>query len=121
VHHDKQQKGKGSGSTEKHLVGHRVEFCVSGHRIFLHGAQGAGCIVLILIATTFAAAMLSNPLLFGAISSAWFGVFIITCIDMLILHSKNRKETTKACPYCAEPIKKEAVFCLHCKKDIVVA
>ena len=26
-----------------------------------------------------------------------------------------------ACPYCAEPIKKEAISCLHCKKDIVAA
>jgi len=97
-----------------------LNFAYLGAGYFYMGRKVLG-VVLILIATAFAAAMLSNPLLFGAISSAWFGVFIITCIDMLILHSKNRKETTKACPYCAEPIRKEAVFCLHCKKDIVVA
>jgi len=97
-----------------------LNFAYLGAGYFYMGRKVLG-VVLILIATAFAAAMLSTPLLFGAISSAWFGVFIITCIDMLILHSKNRKETTKACPYCAEPIKKEAVFCLHCKKDIVVA
>ena len=31
----------------------------------------------------------------------------------------STESNVKACPYCAELIKKEAIFCLHCKKDIV--
>lgn len=97
-----------------------LNFLYLGAGFFYMGHKVLG-VFLMLVTTAFAAAMLSNPLLFGIVSSAWLGVFIITCVDMLILQNKNRKETTRACPYCAEPIKNEAIFCLHCKKDIVEA
>jgi hypothetical protein len=78
-------------------------------------------VILILIATGMVMAMLSYPVLFAVIPSIWFGIFIITCVDMLLLNSRIRKALTKPCPYCTEPIRKEAIFCLHCKKDIVTA
>jgi hypothetical protein len=97
-----------------------LNFVYLGAGYFYMGRKLLG-VVLMLIATGLAMGMLSNPILFVIISSAWFGFFIITCIDMLILNSKIKKDTTKPCPYCAESIKKEAVYCLNCKKDIVVA
>jgi hypothetical protein len=97
-----------------------LNFVYLGAGYFYMGRRVLG-VILILIATGMGMAMVSNPILFSIVSTAWLGFFIITCIDMLILQSKNKKATAKACPYCAEPIKKEAVFCLHCKKDIVAA
>ncbi len=78
-------------------------------------------VLLILIATGMATAMISYPILFAVIPTFWIGIFFITCVDMFLLQSRIKKASTKPCPYCAEPIRKEAIFCLHCKKDIVAA
>ncbi len=97
-----------------------LNFVYLGAGYFYMGRKTLG-VLLMIIATGMAMLMFSNPMVFSAISSVWLGLFFITAIDMLILNNKIKKETMKVCPYCAEPIKKEAIFCLHCKKDIVPA
>lgn len=55
--------------------------------------------------------------------AGWCGVTLLIWIvgfpAWLGLRGKYKKlNASKACPYCAELIKKEAVVCLHCKRDI---
>lgn len=97
-----------------------LNFVYLGAGYFYMGRRVLG-VLLILIATGMGIAMASDPMIFLFVSGAWLGFFAITCIDMLILHGKIREENSRACPYCAEPVKKEAIFCLHCKKDLVAA
>jgi hypothetical protein len=91
-----------------------------GAGYFYMGRKTLG-VLLMIIATGFAALIMGYPPAESAILTIWIGMFVVTCVDMLVLNNKIQKETTKPCPYCAEPIKKEAIFCLHCKKDLAVS
>ena len=52
----------------------------------------------------------------------WITMNVIMAIDMVILGNKNKKEYEEAtlfkCPHCAEMIKKEALVCKHCGKEV---
>ncbi|CDH06492.1 conserved hypothetical protein [Xenorhabdus bovienii str. oregonense] len=57
--------------------------------------------------------------------TAWTIIGWLGCLAWAMYRQKDTEsiansidETTKNCPYCAELIKKKAVFCKHCSKDI---
>jgi hypothetical protein len=59
---------------------------------------------------------------------SWFGFFVygfllwpIALIHALIMQSTVQapsERDTRACPHCAETIKREAKVCKHCSRDI---
>jgi hypothetical protein len=75
----------------------------------------AGCLLIMAISWN---AFLSG----GDVLTTWLIVNLIMAIDMLILMNKNKAKIIanemKKCPACAELIKKEAVVCRFCNREV---
>lgn len=57
--------------------------------------------------------------------TAWTAIGWLVCLAWAINKQKDSEsipdpydENVKNCPYCDELIKKKAVFCKHCRKDL---
>jgi hypothetical protein len=96
-----------------------LNFVIPGLGYFYMGRKVLGVLlVVIMLALAFGSMSMGMVQVYGGIS---FPMFIVTCIDMAILHFKNKANSTKNCPFCGEHIRNEAVVCRFCSRELSTA
>ena len=96
-------------------LGYNFVFMGAGY--WYAGRKPIGVLLMIITAIAFVSAF-DNAGLFVIIPPLYFGFWITTAIDLSVYLKKVKMDSFVSCPRCAEKVKKQATYCIHCKSDI---